>query len=58
MNEDDIQFDENIDEDGGHDQMALVKKLRQKIKELEAKNQEYLTGWQKERADYLHLLFY
>lgn len=55
MNEDEIQFDENIDEDGGHDEGALIKKLRAKIKELEEKNQEYLTGWQKERADSINL---
>lgn len=55
MNEDEIQFDENIDEDGGHDEGALIKKLRTKIKELEEKNQEYLTGWQKERADSINL---
>lgn len=52
---DDIQIDENIDEDGNHDQSALVKKLRGKIKKLEEKNQEYLTGWQKERADSVNL---
>ncbi|MEK7635433.1 MAG: nucleotide exchange factor GrpE [Patescibacteria group bacterium] len=52
---DDIIFDEEIDEDGKSDQTALVKKLRLKIKELEAKNQEYLTGWQKERADSINL---
>jgi len=55
MNEDEIQFDENIDEDGGHDEGALIKKLRAKIKELEEKNQEYLTGWQRAKADYLNL---
>lgn len=49
--EDDVQFDENIDEDGNHDQSSLVKKLREKVKTLEEKNQEYLTGWQKERAE-------
>jgi molecular chaperone GrpE len=57
MNEDndDITFDENIDEDGEHDQASFIKKLRQKIKELEEKNTEYLTGWQKERADSVNL---
>ena len=34
---------------------VLIKKLRQKIKELEEKNQEYLTGWQKERAESVNL---
>jgi len=52
---DEVIFDENIDEDGGHDNGALIKKLRAKIKELEEKNQEYLTGWQKERADSINL---
>ncbi len=55
MNDDEIQFDENIDEDGGHDDAQLVKKLREKIKKLEEKSQEYLTGWQKERADSINL---
>lgn len=51
----DLEFDENIDEEGYNDQTALVKKLREKIKRLEEKNQEYLTGWQKERADSVNL---
>lgn len=54
-NENDITFDENIDEGGEHNDASLIKKLRQKIKELEEKNQEYLTGWQKERADGVNL---
>ncbi len=53
--EEDIKFDENIDEEGNHDEAGLVKKLRARIKELEAKSQEYLTGWQKERADSVNL---
>jgi molecular chaperone GrpE len=52
---DEVVFDENINEDGEHDDAALIKKLRTKIKELEEKNQEYLTGWQKERADGINL---
>ncbi len=54
-NEEEIVFDENIDEDGNHSDTALIKKLRAKIKELEQKNEEYLTGWQKERADGINL---
>jgi len=34
---------------------VLIKQLRQKIKELEEKNREYLTGWQRERADGVNL---
>jgi molecular chaperone GrpE len=52
---DDVVFDDNIDEDGNKDPAMLVKKLREKIKKLEEKNQEYLTGWQKERADGINL---
>jgi molecular chaperone GrpE len=55
VNEDNIQIDENIDEDGKHDDGQLIKKLRERIKELEQKNQEYLIGWQKERADGINL---
>lgn len=52
---DEVIFDDNIDEEGNNDPKALVKKLREKIKKLEEKNQEYLTGWQKERADSVNL---
>jgi molecular chaperone GrpE len=52
---DEVVFDENVDEEGNDDPKALVKKLRDKIKKLEEKNQEYLTGWQKERADSINL---
>ncbi|MFH0804428.1 MAG: nucleotide exchange factor GrpE [Candidatus Zambryskibacteria bacterium] len=52
---DDVVFDDNVDEEGNNDPVALIKKLREKIKNLEEKNQEYLTGWQKERADGINL---
>jgi molecular chaperone GrpE len=57
MDEDknDVVFDEETNEDGGSNPAVLIKKLRQRIKELEEKNQEYLTGWQKERADGVNL---
>ena len=45
---DDIVFD---NEEEQNNPVVLIKKLRQRIKELEEKSQEYLTGWQKERAD-------
>jgi molecular chaperone GrpE len=53
--QDDVVFEEEMDEDGETNPLALIKKLRQKIKELTEKNQEYLTGWQKERADSINL---
>jgi molecular chaperone GrpE len=43
------------DEDEGANPAILIKKLRQRIKELTEKSQEYLTGWQKERADSINL---
>lgn len=55
MNEDDVVFEES-NEDGtelsGADQL---KKLRDKIKELEKEKTEYLDGWQRARADYANL---
>jgi molecular chaperone GrpE len=45
---DDITFS---DDGEGENQAALVKKLRERAKAAEEKAQEYLTGWQKERAD-------
>ncbi len=53
--ESDIELEDSIDEDGAEDQSALVKKLRAKLKEAEAKASEYLTGWQKERAESVNL---
>ena len=46
--DDDITFSEESEEENP---AVLVKKLREKIKKLESEKQEYLTGWQKERAD-------
>ncbi len=53
--ENDIQIEEEIDEDGGADQTATIKKLREKLKEAQKKADEYLVGWQKERADAVNL---
>ena len=45
---DDITFSDEEEENNPN---QIIKKLREKLKEAEAKAQEYLTGWQKERAD-------
>ncbi|OHA93299.1 MAG: nucleotide exchange factor GrpE [Candidatus Zambryskibacteria bacterium RIFCSPHIGHO2_12_FULL_38_34] len=50
--EEEIIFD---NEDEESNPAALIKKLREKVKKLEEKSQEYLTGWQKERADGVNL---
>jgi molecular chaperone GrpE len=49
---DDVVF-EGEEEQGNPS--SLIKKLRVKVRELEEKNQEYLTGWQKERAESVNL---
>ncbi len=52
-NNDDITFDE-VDGEGDEvdgNPANLIKKLRERLKKSEEKAQEYLTGWQKERAD-------
>lgn len=54
MNEDDIQFEES-NEEGEVSQGDTIKKLRTKLKIAEEKAQEYLTGWQKERAESVNL---
>lgn len=52
---DDVVFDDTSEEGETSNPLVLIKKLRAKIKELEGKNQEYLTGWQKERAESVNL---
>lgn len=52
---DDVVFDSEDMPDEDNNPAVLVKKLRRRIKDLEEKNQEYLTGWQKERADSINL---
>ncbi|MEK7642494.1 MAG: nucleotide exchange factor GrpE [Patescibacteria group bacterium] len=51
---DDIQFEES-NEEGEVSQGDTVKKLREKLKEAQEKAQEYLLGWQKERAEGVNL---
>lgn len=52
--EEDVIFEDNTEVTGA-DYQQKVTKLKQKIKELEAKAQEYLTGWQKDKADFINL---
>jgi molecular chaperone GrpE len=62
-NEDDIILEpnQNLDEDSGDDieysdenLKDTVKKLKEKVKKLEQENREYLTGWQRTKADYIN----
>ena len=47
-----LEFEFN--DDGEEDLKKTLKKLRADIKELKKQKEEYLTGWQKERADFIN----
>lgn len=49
--QDDVSFEE-VNEEGEIDARTTIKKLREKIKKLEAEKQEYLDLSQRTRADY------
>ncbi len=51
---DDITLEEN-DENNELNLSGTIKKLREKIKILEKEKEEYLTGWQKERAESVNI---
>lgn len=47
-----VEFEFN--EDGEEDLKKTLKKLRADLKQAKAEKEEYLTGWQKERADFVN----
>ncbi|MEI6420111.1 MAG: nucleotide exchange factor GrpE [bacterium] len=49
---DDVTFETEGDSDMQKDPMDIIKKLKAKIKTIEAERIEYLNGWQRARADY------
>lgn len=51
----DISLDSDIvPEEETESSDSLVKKLKEKIKKLEAEKTEYMDGWQRERADFIN----
>lgn len=54
VHEDRSDFDIELEETEyeGVSQNDKLKKLREELKEVKKQSQEYLTGWQKERADF------
>src|SRR3989344_1337062 len=53
QSEDDVvEFEFN--EDGEEDLKKTLKKLRADLKQAKKEKEEYLTGWQKERADFIN----
>lgn len=64
MDKEDLLNDENIedesedvvmDEDDSATPVDKIKKLRSELKTCQKEKQEYLTGWQRAKADYLNL---
>lgn len=51
----DVVFEESTEEGNALSGAAKIKKLQEKIKVLEKEKSEYLTGWQRARADYANL---
>lgn len=51
----DVTFEESTDEGVERSAAEKVKKLKEKITILEKEKAEYLTGWQRARADYVNL---
>jgi molecular chaperone GrpE len=47
-----LEFEFN--EDGEEDLKKTLKKFRADLKQAKAEKEEYLTGWQKERADFIN----
>jgi molecular chaperone GrpE len=58
-NEHDIEIDLNSDLDDSvvaeENQAETIKKLREKLKKTEEEKLEYLTGWQRTKADFINL---
>lgn len=53
--ENDITIEESTEEGEAISGGQKIKKLQERIKELEKEKQEYLDGWQRARADYANL---
>jgi len=47
-----VVYDSNIDSDNMSDPKEKITSLKEKLKKLTAEKDEYLNGWQRERADF------
>jgi len=52
---DDLTFIESTDDGEELPKKDIVKKLKEEIKALQKEKEEYLTGWQRSKADYINL---
>jgi molecular chaperone GrpE len=53
--EDDVVFEDSDEEGVAKGATDKLKKLREKLAQVEKEKQEYLVGWQRARADYANL---
>ena len=51
---DDVVFESTAEGEGESYSHDKIKKLREELKEAKAKEMEYLTAWQRERADFVN----
>jgi molecular chaperone GrpE len=51
---DDVVFEDTAEGEGEAFSKDKIRKLREELKEAKAKEREYLTAWQRERADFLN----
>jgi molecular chaperone GrpE len=51
----DVEFVESTEDGDVLPQKDVTKKLREEIKVLQKEKEEYLTGWQRAKADYINL---
>ncbi len=49
-----VVYDADIDSDNMSDPKEKIAKLKEKIKKLQAEKDEYMNGWQRERADFVN----
>jgi molecular chaperone GrpE len=49
-----LVYDADIDSDNMSDPKEKIAKLKEKIKKLTAEKDEYMNGWQRERADFVN----
>ena len=49
-----VVYDADIDSDNMSDPKEKIAKLKEKLKKLQAEKEEYMNGWQRERADFVN----
>jgi molecular chaperone GrpE len=54
-NDDDVSFVESTEDGEALPTKDVAKKQREEIKKLQKEKEEYLTGWQRAKADYINL---